>query len=724
MTKKIKRRSFLKYAAAGASAAALTHYLSPLLTAKQSEDSPYVNRSTGKKVEGIASTCAGCRAGCGIVGYVQDGQLMKISGNPAHPVNNGTLCLVGQAGLYTAYDPERTLKPLVRVGKRGQGQWKEVSWDEAAAEVAGKLKALQKRGIVLETRGGFTEPVSREFLSKMGGGTLVSHDYVTSPGRKAALMGTFGVAYDVPDIPNTKYILNFGANPYESGPFGVGTIAAMSSARAKDSSVKLVTFDPRLSATAGRSDEWFPLMPGTDAVVALAMANVIMKEGLHDQSYIDRNTNTNTSQLRAHLAAYTPALAERISGVKAEDIKRIAVEYARAERGVILTGGGVSKHSHGTSNERAVRLLSVVTGKLDRTGCNLTPKGLDSGSAGGADDVAPEKFYHDLKEKKQKVGAYIVHGCDPVYSSPEPEEIKKILADEAAVPFIVCMDTHVSDTGLYADVVLPLTTYLEEHGLEKAPGASGSPVVCYRQPVLPAQGDSVPYVDALKAVSAKAGHSLGFDDSEDYVGSLAAKVEGLSGEGGIDRLAKNGFYAPSRYAGNQKRTGRVEVAWKEGPRLPSFEQPGEYDNIREGEFVMVKYSPGAYREGVTENNLLLKEISHTNTAFINTEAGKTMGLKSMDKVNLVSPLGKLEVEIVLTPGMQPRTIAIAAGCGHEGYGNIERAKCFKSEDPFTEFIWWKNQGSGVNPNRITPFNLDKASGGQGWMLTKITVEKA
>ncbi len=733
MTKIIKRRSFLKYAAAGVSAVAIEHYLSPLLAAKQSEDSPYVNRSTGKKVKGIVSTCAGCRAGCGIVGYVEDGQLMKVSGNPAHPVNGGALCLVGQAGMYTVYDPERALKPLMRVGKRGQGLWKEVGWDEAVSEIEKNIKALHKKGLVLETKGGFTDPVSREFLAGMGGGTLISHDYVISPNRKAALMGTFGVPYDVPDITNTKYILNFGANPFESDPFGVGTIAAITKTRSRDSSVKMVTFDPRLSPTAGRSDEWYPLLPGTDAVVALAMANVIMHEGLHDAGFIERRTNTSVAKLKSHLAAYTPSLAERISGVKADDIRRVAAEYAHADRAVLLTGGGVSKHGQGTENERAVRLLSIVTGKVDRTGCNLLPKGFGMGSDGpDVREMTPDSFHLSLKEKAERVGVYMVNGCDPVYSSPEPEEMKKALKDEAAIPFIVCMDTHVTDTGLYADIVLPTTTYLEEYGLEKSPGPSGYPVICYRQPVVPAGGESRPYIDTLLMISGKAGHSLGFEDSEEYVEMLAGRTEGLSRDGGMDRLAKNGFYVAAYGAreGHAAKgakaagAGKIDVAWKEGPQMPSFNQPVQYKNIREGEFVLVKYNPGAYREGVSENNLLLKEISHNNTAFINSEVGRDMGLKHMDKVNLVSPVGKVEVEVSLTPGMHPRTIALAAGCGHEGYGNIERAKCFKSQDPFTEFIWWWHEGAGVNPNGITPFNVDPAAGGQGWMLTKITVEKA
>ena len=138
MSKMVERRGFLKYSAAGGAALALSHLLGPLLTAGETEERPFIDRCTGKQVKGIPTTCTGCRANCGLIAYVRDGQLLKIGGNPAHPVNKGTLCLVGQAGLYTLYDPERVVKPLVRVGKRGQGRFVPATWDEASTWLQGR----------------------------------------------------------------------------------------------------------------------------------------------------------------------------------------------------------------------------------------------------------------------------------------------------------------------------------------------------------------------------------------------------------------------------------------------------------------------------------------------------------------------------------------------------------------------------------------------------------
>jgi len=732
MTMNIKRRKFLKYTAVGVSAAALEHYMSPLLGARQPDENAYINRNTGKRAKGIPSTCAGCGAGCGIVAYVQDGQLMKIGGNPAHPVNKGRLCLIGEAGIYTQYDPERVTKPLVRIGRRGQGGWKEISWDEALQTVAVRLKGLGRKGIVLDTRGGPSGPASREFLSRLGGGTLLSHDYIISPNREAAMRGMFGVPYDVPDIANTKYILNFGANPYESDPFGVATVAAITAARAKDGAVKMVTFDPRLSATAGRSDEWLPILPGTDGIVAMAMAGVIIREGLHDAAFMQRWTNVSVSELAAHLTSYTPTAAERISGIKADDIRRIAVEYAGEEKAVLLTGGGVSKHADGTANERAVRLLSIITGKLDRVGCNRLPEPEVKAKAPGVDEKTPEAYYSELKDGKVGPGVYISHGCDPVYSSPESRMMAEIFSDEGKVPFVVCMDTHVTDTGRFADMVLPMATFLEEYGVEVVSGPNAMPVVNYTQPAVLRAGDSRPYVDVICELSRMTGEALGYQDSEEYAETRLAGMEGLAKNGGVEYLAKAGFFSPSKHGtarsylsgGFGTPSKKIEVRWAKGGALPAYEKPKEYNEWKDDDFVLVKYNPVGYSEGRTENNLLLKEINHKNMVFMNSSVGRALGFESREQVTLTSSVGKITATVMLTPGVHPRAIALAAGCGHEGCGRIEGAERFASSDPFTDIIWWHTEGKGVNPNNITPFNIDKASGGQGWMLTSVKVDKA
>jgi anaerobic selenocysteine-containing dehydrogenase len=295
----------------------------------------------------------------------------------------------------------------------------------------------------------------------------------------------------------------------------------------------------------------------------------------------------------------------------------------------------------------------------------------------------------------------------------------RALASEEAVPFLMCIDTNITDTGRFADLILPASTFLEEYGLELSHGQKGEAVYGYRQPAVQPIGDSRPYVEVLSALAARLGKPLSFEDSEQYARKLLAMAPGLPANGVLTAMDANGFYSTPTSAGGKTR---IEAAW--GKELPAFIPPEEYKELKNEALVMVTYAPSAYREGFTENNLFTKEIAHSNNAFINTETGQRLGLKSWDKVRIMSPAGKAEALVILSPGIHPKVLAIARGCGHEGWGKIEDAEKFDSSDPSTSVIWWEGDGKGINTSTLVPFNIDEASGGQGWMLTAVTLEKA
>ncbi len=177
----------------------------------------------------------------------------------------------------------------------------------------------------------------------------------------------WGKSLDVNDVANTKYMLNFGCNVYESHTVYNSFVQRVIEGRVNNGA-KLVTFDVRLSNTAGRSDEWFPIRPGTDGLVALAMANVIMREGLYDKEFIEKWTNVTVDQLKQHLARYTPEMAEKESGVPAADLVRIAREFATTKPATTISYRGVCAQYNGTQNERSVMLLNAITGNIDVKG--------------------------------------------------------------------------------------------------------------------------------------------------------------------------------------------------------------------------------------------------------------------------------------------------------------------------------------------------------------------
>jgi anaerobic selenocysteine-containing dehydrogenase len=253
-----------------------------------------------------------------------------------------------------------------------------------------------------------------------------------------------------------------------------------------------VTFDVRLSNTAGRSNEWFPLKPGTDGIVALAMAHSIIQQGLHDREFLSRWTNYPLPRLVEHLAGYTPEQAEKVSGVKAADIKRLAAEFAQAKPATVLTGRGVSGHQNGVQNERCMMLLSAVVGGIDVPGGCCLPRKMDMGEPRWKSPF-PSSFQAltALREGKGQPDIYLCYLANPVYAMPNTAEVIKLPKDEKKVPFLVVADTHLTETGALADLLLPMTTYLESWNLE-----SGRPwalfFVSLRQPVV-ALGSPCPW---------------------------------------------------------------------------------------------------------------------------------------------------------------------------------------------------------------------------------------
>ena len=326
-----------------------------------------------KDVEKVPGMCQLCSTICGIVGYVKDGRLLKVEGNPNDPNSRGHLCARGQAALNHQYHPERLLYPLKRVGKRGEGKWKRISWDEALDEIATKLKAIREAGDMAEFafhqgRQRSKDAIKR-FLTAFGTKTQLSHRSLCSGNRRAANLAYLWESdWDLNDVENSKYILNFGSNAFEAHQGHVPFATRIQNGRFKNGA-KMVTFDVRLSNTAGNSDEAYFPFPGTDGAIALAMAHVILREELHDEEFVSTWTNVTVEELREHLNENTPEWAERISGVSAKDISRIAIEFAKAApAATTMCNRGSSAHLNGFYNDRAIHLLNALVGSVGKKG--------------------------------------------------------------------------------------------------------------------------------------------------------------------------------------------------------------------------------------------------------------------------------------------------------------------------------------------------------------------
>ena len=326
------------------------------------------------KARAVPTICFACTNHCGVIGWVQDGIVRKIDGNPLDPNTEGNLCSKAQGMISYTYYPERILYPLRRVGKRGEGKWKRITWDEAYQELADRMRPLRENGVpeefVFHYGRDKTKGYTKHFTNAFGTPHRLNRRSICSSNRRAPLMSFYGrdFEWETQDLANTKYVINWGGNPFEAYQGGLFMAHRLQEARVEHGA-KLVTFEVRPSATASKSDEFHTVMPGTDGAVAFGMIHTILKEGLQDDEFWNRWANIPLNDLRESVKDYTPEWAEKVSGVPAKDIERIAIEFAKAAPACCtMSNRGSAKHYNGMQADRAIRTLDVLVGNVGKPG--------------------------------------------------------------------------------------------------------------------------------------------------------------------------------------------------------------------------------------------------------------------------------------------------------------------------------------------------------------------
>lgn len=515
----------------------------------------------GKALTAVPSSCWQCVSRDAIVCFVEEGRLVKIEGNPRSIRNRGKICARGQAGINQVYDPDRVLYPLRRVGKRGGGRWRRVSWDEALAELTTRLRALREAGTPEKfmfhygRMKGSDATIVQDFLRAYGTGTVGNHTSICEGGKWVAQELTWGKYYDVWDFEYTNLIVNFGSNFFEAHTSHIQ--AAQRAVEALARGAKLYTFDVRLSHTAAKSTEWIPIRPGTDLAVLLAMTHVVLTRGLYDETFINDWTTTSVAELKEHYRSFTPAWAEAISGVPASKIEEIAVAFGKAKPAVIATYRGAVAHYNSVLTERAKLTLEAICGYLNKKGGTnvaVAPKWKTPTVTGetkklkildGPDGAVAFPNHHVNHQifKMIKEGShgrpevYMVYCHNPVYVNGECAENVAIVKDESLIPFIVAVDAFYSETTALADLILPDVTYLERWSWDDAPSFAMVPEFYIRQPAVKPLGEARQFQDVVCELARRLGLDLGYGSAQEYI-AKSCELTGL----GFEKLKAEGVW--------------------------------------------------------------------------------------------------------------------------------------------------------------------------------------
>ncbi len=534
--------------------------------------------ATGKERQAIPSACWQCVTRDAMIGYVENGRLMKLEGNPKSIRTLGKLCAKGQGGVNQVYFPDRILYPMQRVGKRGEHKWKRISWDAALDLIASKLKPLRDAGtpeLFMYHYGRHKASQAAtmyDFMAAYGTKTIGNHTSVCEAAKWTAQELTWGGMYDNWDFDKTDFVVNFGSNVFETHTNHLPTSQRLIRAMV-DRGVPLYTFDVRLSNTAAKSTEWVPIKVGKDGLVALAMVNVIMNEGLYKRDHFKfmrvtkdykASVDAKIAAVKANVAKFTPEFAEKESGVPAAKIRDIARGFAKAKSACLVSYRGTVMHYHGADQERAMMLLASVTDNLDRAGGRVM--GVGAGwSAPSSKKAKVQKGLH-IKDGFPGEAAFPTHhisqqviplikdghhgrpkvywwSCyNPGYVNGHNNEAQEILKDESIMPFLITSTIVYDETSALADVILPDTTYLERWDWEDMVSANQIAEFYLRQPLVKPLGEARCQGDVWPQLAKRLGFELAWKDKQDYVRQSCEMTPGVKEAGGFEYMKKHGVW--------------------------------------------------------------------------------------------------------------------------------------------------------------------------------------
>ena len=708
--------------------------------------------------------CSMCSAGCGITVRTREGRAKKIEGNPSHPVSQGRLCARGQAGLQVLYNPDRVTTPLRQTGERGSGDRLPLTWTEGLAQLSGRLGELNSSGqggaVCLLSNGqrGHMHGLFEQFMAEIGSDRLVYYDYDHPHPLLAAMNRLFG-ASQLPyfDLGNTNYLVSFGADYLGSwlSPVHHGLGFGRSRQGREDHRGRFVQIEPRMTLSGAAADEWIAASPGTEGILALAMANRIVSQGVYE--------GEDSDAWAAALAPYSADAVAAQTGVAAETITRLADTFAESRPSLAIGGDGAGRHSNGADALTAITALNYLAGNLGVEGgliFNPEPVAGQGAAARHASYRSMLELAEDAREGRIQV--LIVNQANPVFTMPEAAGIGEALA---AIPLIVSLSSFMDETAAMADLILPSHTYLESWGDDFPEPGVGFRAGAISQPVVSPLYDTRDTGDTLLAVAAAVNPDgeLTAASTEEYLrdrwraiydGGGAAEAAAGDAEDTVaaeaDAAAAD---AAAADAAADAEVAATELAPSEGAVAtepdPAGWMPDDFDEfwnsvLRAGvwgentraepgavtvdasvidsigvdapefsgssdayPFILQPYLSLTMHDGRGANLPWMQELPDPLTSVvygswleINPATAQELGLRDGDLVEVESPDGALSVPVLTFPAIMPNVVAMPVGQGHGQYGRYA-------------------SGRGANPIEILSPQMEPETGSLAWNATRV-----
>jgi anaerobic selenocysteine-containing dehydrogenase len=641
----------------------------------------------------VKSTCGLCQTGCGVLIHLEGNKVVEVVGDPDSPVNKGVLCEKGLASIEYLYAPSRLKQPLQRTGDRGSGEWKEISWDTAFEKIADqftKIKAKYGPESLVFMRGcfkgGYQGTHLARFANVVGAPNIASMASVCYVPRANGSWITHGYS----PVPDYAYppgcILVWGANLAETR---IGE--HQQTVHSLEHGSKLLVIDPRKTRLSQKAEVWIQPRPGSDLALALGMINVIITHELYDKDFVAHWT-VGFEELKNHVQDYPPEAVEKITWVKADDIKKISILYATSTPSVIQLGNAIDHNANNFQTARAVSILRAITGNLGVPGGELwcSPPGILSPMGSPELDLR-EKISAGQRENRLNAK----DGLLPIIYYTLPQSIVSAILQGEPYPiragfiqagnmlltytnarrtyealkkldFLAVADMFMTPTAALADIVLPAATYLEFDSISAPPYY---PVAQIQQKVVQIDDCRSDY-DILNGLAKIMGLGEYFWENEEVCMDEVLKPVGLTfkefrrigvveGKKEYRKHEKDGFPTPS--AKVELFSSRLNE-WGFDP-LPTFHEPEEtpYSDpelAKAYPYVLTSWKTGPFRHSGGRQIPSLRETQPDPVVWLHPDTASRHGIKENEWIFIETKRGQVRQKTRITSDIDPRVVGV------------------------------------------------------------------
>lgn len=650
----------------------------------------------------ILTDCTLCYHSCGCRVSLENGKAVKVRGLESHPLNKGRLCPKGGSALDVIYSPERLKHPLKRVN----GDFEEISWEQALDEIAEKMISLKQK-FGPRVLGVFSGSIGVEnlemaglvqrFKAAFGSPNFFSVESICYRMRIRVRQLTFG-RYPVEEMDSNLYIL-WGHNPDQSDFPLKFTLK-----KNLKKGAKLVVIDPKRIPVAEQADMYLRIRPGTDGALALAMMNVIVNEDLYDHDFVEKYT-FGFDKLVPHVQQYTPQWAEELTWVPAEDIRKLARLFAGTKGASIFQGTcTLDQTANGTQNSRAFAVLQAITGNINVPGGWVTapfPRFGNVGLSVEGEPMGSEEFplFIEMWGRKsphgvvtvipenipEKLKAFLVVGGNPLISMPDSNAFRQAFRK---LDLLVVHDLFMTETAREAHYVLPACSHLEKWGVAYTYNVCHSiPFLMLRKKCIEPIGESWSEWKFLTELAKRLGMGDQFPwKTEEELVAFELAPSGLSFDYLLNEKPEGDFYAQKRYEITEGLfrvpTGKIEIYSETLAKagfdpLPTYLEP-ERSPKRAKKSFLEKYplilSTGSrnlyYTHSQHRNVSKLRKVFPEPLAEIGPETAARFNISDGDMVVIETNRGQVKMKARVDERVAEGVVLVPHGWGEEANANL------------------------------------------------------